>query len=79
MTQKSIQIGDATQQQIDDLRRWGWGNFSDIVRMAIDRMWREEEERREAAAGSNRESWPAGKGENPAGQRVNQRPPQPLE
>lgn len=49
MTQKSIQINDATQAQIDDLVAWGHGpHFSSIVRTAIDRMWYQEQERRSA-------------------------------
>ncbi len=47
MTQKSIQINDATQRQIDDLVAWGHGpHFSAVVRTAIDRMWYQEQERR---------------------------------
>jgi len=49
MTQKSIQINDATQAQIDDLGKWGHGNFSSIVRTATDRMWYQEHQRREQA------------------------------
>lgn len=47
MVQKSLQINDVTQGQIDDLVRWGHGpHFSSIARTAIDRMWIHENERR---------------------------------
>lgn len=47
MTQKSLQINEVTQGQIDDLVRWGHGpHFSSIVRTAIDRMWNTEKEKR---------------------------------
>lgn len=46
MVQKSLQINDVTQGQIDDLVRWGHGpHFSAVVRTAIDRMWYQEQER----------------------------------
>lgn len=46
MVQKSLQINDVTQGQIDDLVRWGHGpHFSAVVRTAIDRMWNAERER----------------------------------
>lgn len=48
MVQKSLQINDVTQGQIDDLVRWGHGpHFSSIVRTAIDRIWMDEYQRRE--------------------------------
>jgi len=52
--QTSIQINEATQQQIDDLNEWGHGNFSSIVRTAIDRMWYEEYQRRDTGPAYNR-------------------------
>jgi len=39
--QTSIQLTGATERQVADLRDAGYGNFSDIVRIAIDRMHRE--------------------------------------
>lgn len=40
--QTSVQITDATQQQINRLQSLGFGSFTDIVRIAIDRMTQQE-------------------------------------
>ena len=40
--QTSVQLTEATEKQIDWLKGIGYGNFTDIARIAIDRMYREE-------------------------------------
>lgn len=44
MTQRqtSIQLGDATKRQLEKLKALGFGNQTDVIRVAIDRMYREE-------------------------------------
>ena len=42
--QTSIQLTEATERQVDTLKQEGFGTFTDIVRIAIDRMYREERE-----------------------------------
>lgn len=38
----SIRLTPATQHQIDVLMAAGYGQFTEIVRLAVDRMYREE-------------------------------------
>jgi hypothetical protein len=38
----SIRLTPATQHQIDALTAAGFGQFTEIVRLAVDRMYREE-------------------------------------
>jgi hypothetical protein len=40
--QSSIQLTDATDSQVAQLQERGFGTFTDIVRIAIDRMHRQE-------------------------------------
>lgn len=40
--QTSIQLTDATDSQVEQLQKRGFGTFTDIVRIAIDRMHRQE-------------------------------------
>lgn len=40
--QTSIQLTEATEQQVASLRERGFGTFTDIVRIAIDRMYTQE-------------------------------------
>lgn len=40
--QTSIQLAEATERQVQALQSQGFGSFTDIVRLAIDRMYREE-------------------------------------
>lgn len=40
--QTSIQVTSATDQQVDQLKQHGFGSFTDIVRIAIDRMAQQE-------------------------------------
>jgi len=40
--QTSIQITEAQQAQVEALKAKGFGTFTDIVRIAIDRMYRDE-------------------------------------
>jgi hypothetical protein len=40
--QTSIQLVEATERQVTALQSQGFGSFTDIVRLAIDRMHREE-------------------------------------
>ena len=40
--QTSIQLTEATEQQVAFLREQGFGTFTDIVRIAIDRMHTQE-------------------------------------
>lgn len=40
--QTSIQITEATERQIEYLTMRGYGKMTDIVRIAIDRMYRDE-------------------------------------
>jgi len=40
--QTSVQLTEATEQQIQWLKNEGYGTFTDITRIAIDRMYREE-------------------------------------
>jgi hypothetical protein len=42
--QTSIQLTDATQRQVEILKAQGFGTFTDIVRVAIDRLYRDEAE-----------------------------------
>ena len=45
--QTSTQVTTSTDQQVQELIRWGVGvNFTDIVRTAIDRLWLQEATRR---------------------------------
>lgn len=44
--QESVQLTDATKQQVESLREWGFGSLTPITRVAIDRMYREEWQRR---------------------------------
>ena len=37
-TQVSVQFTDEEMRQVEDLKRWGFGNRSGIMRIAIDRM-----------------------------------------
>ena len=37
----SVRLTPVTERQVADLKRAGYGRFSDIVRLAIDRMWRD--------------------------------------
>lgn len=39
--QTSVQLTEATEQQVDYLKQKGFGTFTDINRIAIDRMYRE--------------------------------------
>lgn len=40
--QTSVQLSKATERQVEELKQWGFGSFTDINRIAIDRMYREE-------------------------------------
>jgi 4-hydroxy-3-methylbut-2-en-1-yl diphosphate synthase IspG/GcpE len=40
--QTSVQLTDATIKQVKKLKELGFGTFTNIVRVAIDRMYREE-------------------------------------
>ena len=40
--QTSLQLTEATERQVKALRGKGYGSFTDIARIAIDRMYREE-------------------------------------
>lgn len=40
--QTSLQMTPATDRQVEALQKLGFGTFTDIVRIAIDRMYREE-------------------------------------
>lgn len=40
--QTSIQISDSMQRQITRLQAAGFGTFTDIVRLAVDRMYQQE-------------------------------------
>ncbi len=40
--QTSFQITEATERQINALKTQGYGTATDIIRIAIDRMWRQE-------------------------------------
>jgi hypothetical protein len=40
--QTSVQITEATERQVELLKQYGFGSFTDIVRIAIDRMYRDE-------------------------------------
>jgi hypothetical protein len=40
--QTSVQLTVATDRQVERLQDWGYGGFTDIVRIAIDRMFRQE-------------------------------------
>lgn len=42
----TIRLAPNTLAQLADLERWGFGKFSQVVRIAIDRLWREEHARR---------------------------------
>jgi len=42
--QTSIQLTQATERQANALRARGFGTFTDVVRISIDRMYREETE-----------------------------------
>jgi len=41
--QTSLQVTPATERQVADLKRLGYGTFTDIVRVAIDRMHQTEQ------------------------------------
>ena len=43
-TQNSVRLTEATLRQIDDLMAQGYGSKTDIIRLAIDRMYKEEAE-----------------------------------
>ena len=40
--QTSVQLTEATQRQADELKQAGFGTFTDIVRIAVDRLHRAE-------------------------------------
>lgn len=40
--QTSIQLTEATERQLDALKAQGYGTTTDIIRIAIDRMWMRE-------------------------------------
>jgi len=40
--QTSIQLSEATEQQVEQLKDRGFGNFTQIVRIAVDRMHQKE-------------------------------------
>lgn len=40
--QTSVQLTEATERQIDALKALGYGSTTDIIRLAIDRMHRDE-------------------------------------
>lgn len=40
--QTSVQITEATERQLEALKLQGYGSTTDIIRVAIDRMWRHE-------------------------------------
>lgn len=40
--QTSIQLTAATEHQIESLKAAGFGSFTDIVRLAVDRMYNQE-------------------------------------
>lgn len=42
--QTSLQVTEATRQQVEQLA--SFGSFTDIVRIAVDRMWNEEHSRK---------------------------------
>lgn len=37
--QTSVQLTPATERQVEDLQEWGYGTFTDIVRVAVDFFW----------------------------------------
>jgi hypothetical protein len=41
-TQTSVQLTDATKRQVEALKLAGFGSLTDIIRIAIDRMHRDE-------------------------------------
>ena len=41
--QTSVQLTEATERQVEELKANGFGNLTDIIRIAIDRMWREDQ------------------------------------
>ncbi len=41
--QTSVQLTEATERQAAALKAAGFGSMTDIIRTAIDRMWREEQ------------------------------------
>lgn len=45
--QTSIQLTEATDRQVEALKLAGYGSLTDIIRIAIDRMHRDETPRRE--------------------------------
>lgn len=40
--QTSVQLTEATERQVDALKAQGYGTLTDIIRIAIDRMWTSE-------------------------------------
>ena len=42
MRRTTINLTEATDRQIKYLKEYGFGSFSQVVRIAIDRMYREE-------------------------------------
>lgn len=48
--QTSIQLTEATERQLDALKAQGYGTTTDIIRLAIDRMWTAESFAHEPAA-----------------------------
>ena len=40
--QTSVQLTEATERQIEALKAQGYGTTTDIIRIAIDRMWMRE-------------------------------------
>jgi hypothetical protein len=40
--QTSMQTDEAMRNQISKLRQLGYGTFSNVIRIAVDRMYREE-------------------------------------
>ena len=51
--QTSLQITEATDEQIEYLKQRGFGTQTDIVRLAIDRIWREEMKTYFVSVGTN--------------------------
>jgi hypothetical protein len=43
--QTSVQLIEATERQVEALKSLGFGTFTDIVRVAVDRMYRDESDK----------------------------------
>ena len=55
--QTSIQLTEATERQLDALKLQGYGTTTDIIRMAIDRMWMRESFAGDASVAATVQVW----------------------